>query len=118
MPARQRDLIYVTVAIEPVEDTEMYLRQTVMSLEDKETREQVASVDTTAGLGGDMILLEWHGRVRMSHILRQWVKSFDDTGARRLPVTGPPDTNGDPAPEPPKGNLAKEVEEKLGREGD
>jgi hypothetical protein len=97
------------------------LRQSVAELHDEDGKE-VGSITTTAGLGGDAVFLEWNGRVgvvRMSQLLREWVKSFDASGARRLPVVGPPEIVGRTTPaqpdgDKPRGNLAAEVERKMG----
>lgn len=93
MAPDQNDLVYITVTVAPVGDKELYLKQSVISLTDPEDGEsELGSVSTTAGLGGDMILMEWKGRkgkVRMSEILRRWIESFDADGARRIPTVGP-----------------------------
>lgn len=118
----QGDLVYITIAVEGVTKKSLALRQTVAELHDDEGK-KVASITTTAGLGGDAVFLEWDGRVgivRMSQLLRAWVKTFDADGARRLPVTGPPELLAEPLTErldvggKPKGNLAAEVERKIG----
>lgn len=109
--AEQGDLVYITVAVETNDHPYLALRQSVAQLHDEDGAE-IGSISTTAGLGGDVVFLEWKdrvGRIRMSQLLRHWVESFDAEGARRLPVVGPPEPPPPPPPPKPSNRLVDQI---------